>query len=120
AYAIVIQAGAIVAVLGLYRQRIALMFAGVAGRDEVGKKLALALVLAFLPAAIVGVTLDEKIERYLFGPWSVVVAWAHGGAVLLAISKRIRNKAGRALEEIEYRDALIIGVAQCAALWPGT
>jgi undecaprenyl-diphosphatase len=120
AYVIVIQVGAIAAVLGLYRQRIAQMLAGLVGRDPLGRKLLIAVIVGFLPAAIAGVTLDDPIERYLFGPWPVVVAWAIGGVLLLALAPRIQGRAGRPLESIDLKTALIIGVAQCAALWPGT
>jgi undecaprenyl-diphosphatase len=120
AYVIVIQVGAIAAVLGLYRERIAQMLAGLVGRQAQGRRLLVAVLVAFLPAAVAGFTLDEPIERYLFGPWPVVIAWALGGVLLLAIAPRIRGRQGRPLESIDLKSALIIGVAQCAALWPGT
>lgn len=117
AYAICIQAGAIVAVLGLYRQRILQVLRGVAGRDEAGRRLAIQLVVAFLPAAIIGKLFDEPIEAVLFGLWPVVVAWAAGGLAILAL----RWKGGtRGLHELDVRTAALIGLAQCLALWPGT
>jgi undecaprenyl-diphosphatase len=119
AYAIVIQIGAIAAVLGLYRRRVGQMTLGLIGRDSVGARMAGALVLAFVPAAIAGLTADDVIERYLFGPWPVVAAWALGGVALLVLAPRLENVGGRALEEVDWRTALIVGVAQCAALWPG-
>src|ERR1044071_8681830 len=86
AYAIAIQAGAIAAVLGLYRNRVGQICLGLVGRDREGKQLLLALVLGFIPAAILGVLFDEKIERFLFGPWPVVAAWTLGGVLLLAVA----------------------------------
>lgn len=120
AYVIVIQVGAIAAVLHLYRRRIVQILSGLIGRDDVGRKLLLALLVAFVPAAVLGFTLDEAIERYLFGPWPVVVAWTLGGALLLVISPRIRARQGLPLEGLALKAALVIGIAQCAALWPGT
>jgi undecaprenyl-diphosphatase len=120
AYVIVIQVGAIAAVLHLYRGRVLQISSGLVGRDILGRKLLIALLVAFLPAAVLGFTLDETIERYLFGPWPVVVAWALGGALLLVISPRIQQKQGLPLEAIALKAALFIGIAQCAALWPGT
>src|SRR3954471_10569219 len=65
AYAIVIQAGAIVAVLGLYRRRVAEILLGVVGRHEGGRRLLFALLVAFVPAALIGFLFDKPIERIL-------------------------------------------------------
>ena len=119
AYAIVIQAGAILAVLGLYRQRVAQMAFGVAGREPVGARIAVGLAAAFVPAAILGLTAEDAIEGYLFGPWPVAAAWAAGGIVILVTASRVKAAQGYRLEELTLRAAIIIGVAQCAALWPG-
>jgi undecaprenyl-diphosphatase len=120
AYAIVIQAGAIAAVLGLYRRRVAQTTLGLLGRDPIGARLALALVVAFLPAAVLGLTANDAIERHLFGPWPVVAAWAIGGVVILAVGPRLRSgDEGLGLETMTWQIALIVGFAQCAALWPG-
>jgi undecaprenyl-diphosphatase len=121
AYAIAIQAGAIVAVLGLYRQRVGEMLQGVIGRNPGGLKLALYLVLAFLPAAVFGVLFDDAIEARLFGVQPVVIAWIAGGVLILALAPWIaRRRTGRGLDQLDWRAALLIGFAQCLALWPGT
>ncbi len=117
AYTICIQAGAILAVLGLYRARVAQMARGVLGQDAAGRKLALQLVVAFLPAATLGFLFNDMIDAYLFGLWPVVFAWAAGGIAILALRGRT---GGRALEGLDLRIALLIGCAQCLALWPGT
>lgn len=119
AYAIVIQAGAIAAVLGLYRRRVAQMARGLAGREPDGARMLLAMGVAFLPAAVFGLAFDEAIEQYLFGAWPVVVAWALGGLLLLVLAPRLRGRNGLELETISWRIALVVGFAQCAALWPG-
>ena len=120
AYAIVIQAGAIAAVLGLYRQRVVSMARGLVGRDEVGARILRALVIGFVPAAIAGLTVEDLVEEHLFGPWPIVAAWFVGGVLLLVIAPRIRQREGASLASITWRVALIVGLAQCAALWPGT
>lgn len=118
AYAIVIQGGAIAAVLVLYRERLLQMARGLLGRDQAGLQLALALAVAFLPAAIAGFTLDDLIESYLFGPLPVAIAWAVGGVVMLAVSSRLAP-GGAVLDVVPLRAAFIIGLCQCAAMWPG-
>ena len=123
AFAICIQSGAILAVVGLYARRVRALAAGVVGRDPAGRRLALALVVAFLPAAVIGKLFDERIEETLFGLWPVVVAWLAGGIAILAIPSlregRDRTR-GIALEDLRIPTALAIGLAQCLALWPGT
>jgi undecaprenyl-diphosphatase len=120
AYAIAIQAGAIAAVLGLYRKRIAQMGLGLVGKNADGSRLLLALVLGFLPAAVLGLAFDAAIERHLFGAWPVVAAWAAGGFVLLGLGPWLAARhGGLPLEAVGARLALIVGFAQCAALWPG-
>ncbi len=121
AYAIAIQAGAIVAVLGLYRKRVttALMAIGGRGPDPAGgKRMAVALLAGFVPAAIAGFLLGDTIKQNLFGLWPVIAAWVVGGIVILAWPDS-SNRAGRALESITLRDGLLIGLVQCIALWPG-
>ena len=119
AYAIAIQAGAIAAVIGLYRNRVAQMCKGLAGKDADGRRILVAIIVAFLPAAVFGLAFDELIESYLFGTWPIIAAWAAGGILILAISDRLKPERGLSLEAVTPRIALIIGVAQCAAMWPG-
>src|SRR6187549_1462479 len=59
AFAIAIQGGAIMAVLGTYRIRVASMLAGLVGRNDGGLKLAICIIAAFLPAAVLGVLFDD-------------------------------------------------------------
>ena len=129
AFAICIQAGAILAVLGLYRARVAQMLLGVIGRDQVGRHLAGTLISAFIPAAVLGLLLEKTIKQYLFGGnqwglWPVVAAWFVGGVAILwvSISRRRRGatpSAGWDLDQLTLRMAMIVGVAQCIAMWPG-
>ena len=115
-YAIAIQFGAILAVLVLYRSRILSIVKGLVGRDEQGRSILLALVAAFLPAAVVGVVFGDVIKDALFGPVPVTLAWAVGGAALLVWKPKPTQ---RSLHELSVRSALIIGCAQTVALWPG-
>jgi undecaprenyl-diphosphatase len=121
---IVIQAGAIAAVLGLYWARIKQIVRGVLGHDVPGRRLALHLLLAFLPAAVLGLLLNKTIEHHLNGPWPVTVALFAGGVIMLVVGYNItlRKQAvqGRELDDLDWRSALLIGGSQCFALWPGT
>ena len=129
AFAISIQGGAILAVLGLYRSRVTSMVRGLLGQDESGKRLALNLIAAFIPAAVLGLLLEKIIKKYLFageawGLWPVVAAWFVGGIAILAVSwwrkrKGDSPRTGLSLEQLTLRMAVIVGVAQCLAMWPG-
>ena len=126
AYAIVIQGGAILAVLGLYRKRVGSMLKGIFGKNPVGLKMALNLFVAFLPAAVFGVMLDDMIEAFLFKPVPVIAALALGGVLMLFVSpwqKKTYESGQRSYTDIEslsWKQALIIGFLQCIAMWPGT
>ena len=119
AFAIVIQAGAIIAVILALFGRIRSVFAGIFGRDRDGLRLFANLVVALVPAAIIGVLLEARIQRYLFGVWPIVAAWVVGGIFILAVLNRGRLKEGKPLEGLGWQQALIIGLAQVVALWPG-
>jgi undecaprenyl-diphosphatase len=121
AFAVCIQSGAILAVLALYAGRAKQMIAGLAGRDPAGRKLALQIVVAFLPAAVIGLVFKKTIENELFGLGPVVVAWMVGGIVILCV-RRLREgrRDGAAIEDMTYGTALAIGLCQALALAPGT
>ncbi len=129
AFAICIQAGAILAVLGLYRGRVAQMLSGLVGSNPPGRRLAFNLVAAFIPAAVLGLLLEKPIKKYLFGGdawglWPVVAAWFVGGVAILVVCLVRRRRgansgAGLDLEQLTIRMAVIVGVAQCLAMWPG-
>ena len=121
AYAICIQLGAILAVLGVYRKEILRMLAGLAGKDPDGRRLAMNLVAGFLPAAVVGLTLFDTIKQHLFGLWPVVSAWLVGGLAILAVDRWKARKATATIDlyDLGLRGAFIIGLFQCMAVWPG-
>jgi len=123
AFVVAIQAGALLAVLALYARRLRQLLAGALGADADGRRLLLLLLLAFAPAAVAGLLFDERIEAVLFGPWPVVGAWIVGGLAILLLGARlpwVRGTAGLPLERLDARRALLVGLAQCLALWPGT
>lgn len=121
---IVIQSGAIAAVLGLYWPRVVQMSRGVIGQDRQGRQLAINLMIAFLPAAALGPWLDGQIDQYLNGPWPVVAALFVGAWLMLAVavSRQLQHTEheGRDIDHITWQIALLIGLGQCVAMWPGT
>lgn len=122
-FEIAIQAGAIAAVLAVFLPRVRSIVAGCVGRDAAGLRLAAQLVVAFLPAAIVGLAFGDAIKRELFGVRPVIEALFVGGLVILALPVLRRGRPpgeGRALADLGFASALAIGVIQCLALWPGT
>lgn len=128
AYAVVIQGGAILAVLLLSLGRIRSMVRGLVGRDRDGLRLLVNLLIAFVPAAVIGLAL-EPVRSRLYGTWPIVGAWIVGGlAILLLVRGRsagVRTEAGTSeaagmpLEALTWRNALVIGLAQAVAIWPG-
>ena len=115
-YVVAIQVGAILAVVALYRERIASMAKGVVGRDRDGLHVFTMLAASFLPAAIIGVSFGGTIKDRLFTPGPVVVAWVVGGLFLLWWKPRAGSIG---IERVTLRSALLIGLAQSIALWPG-
>ena len=132
AFAIVVQAGAILAVLGLYFQKSRSMALGLVGKDAQGLLLVRNVVCAFVPAAIIGLLLEKRIDALLTGLWPTVTSWFVGGVAILAVAWFKRNAAPGAidaprnraavltLEQITPRIAVTIGLLQCVAMWPGT
>lgn len=121
AYLIVIQFGAILAVMAYYHQRIAELFRGAFARDAKGLALLRNLIVAFLPAAVVGLALDDIIESKFFNPTTVAIALVVGGVVMIAAERWAHRRPARVedVDAMTWRDALWIGCAQCFALWPG-
>jgi undecaprenyl-diphosphatase len=119
---IVIQFGAILAVVLHYRTLLGARVVGlVRGRRE-AVDLAKALVIAFVPAAILGLALRKTIKAHLFGPLPVVGALIVGGVLMIVIERlrRARHVEGaHGLEQVTPVRALWIGLGQCFSLWPG-
>jgi undecaprenyl-diphosphatase len=122
-FEIVIQAGAIFAVIWEYRAKIASVLSGLFS-DANARKFVLNLVIAFLPAAVLGLVFSKKIKAVLFAPVPVAIAFIVGGLIILWVERR--NKANPVAARIESvddmtpLDALKVGCAQAFALIPGT
>jgi undecaprenyl-diphosphatase len=119
AYAICIQLGAIIAVFLVSWRRIKGMVRGLFGRDRDGLRLLGNVVIAFIPAAVFGLLFENRIKHSLYGIWPVAAAWLVGGIFILTALTQRRTRDGAALETLGWRSALIIGLVQVVALWPG-
>jgi undecaprenyl-diphosphatase len=121
---IVMQLGAIFAVVIFYRARLWSLLRGVLARDPASLRLLLSLACGFLPVVVIGLPLHKKIEAVLMAPAPIAVALVVGGVVMVVI-ERVRRR-GQAedpgedgLDKVTPRRALYIGFAQCFSLCPG-
>ena len=121
-FTIVIQLGALGAVLGLYRARVASMWRGLRGSDDAGRRLLINLLVGFLPVAVAGLLLHRAVKAALFNVSSVTWALAMGGLLMLGVDRRRRGApvSTKTVHSLTMLEALLIGGAQCVSLWPGT
>ncbi|MEO8567050.1 MAG: undecaprenyl-diphosphate phosphatase [Betaproteobacteria bacterium] len=122
-FEIVIQAGAIVAVCWEYRARLFAVARGLP-RERAAQRFVLNLLIAFLPAAVLGLAFASAIKARLFAPVPVAGAFIAGALVILWAERRQRARPDsvriRSVDELRWSDALKIGFAQAFALIPGT
>ena len=118
-FEIVIQSGAILAVVWEYRARIAGVVRGL-GRERLANRFVLNLFIAFLPLAILGLLFKQAIEAHLFKPLSVALAFIIGALVILWAERREHTIRVPSVDDMTPLDALKLGLAQALALIPGT
>ncbi|MDN4037281.1 undecaprenyl-diphosphate phosphatase [Massilia sp. YIM B02443] len=122
-FKIVIQLGAVLAVVWEYRARIARVVRGL-GSDPVQQRFARNVIAAFFPAAIAGVLFSATITEVLFHPIPVAIALVVGGVIILLVERHHRRYPTAArvetAEDMTLLDAVKVGFAQCFALIPGT
>jgi undecaprenyl-diphosphatase len=118
-FEIVIQLGAILAVVWEYHAKLLAVARDMFG-DARAQRFVLNLLIAFMPAALLGFLFHDAIKVYLFNPVSVAIALIVGGLVILWIERRPRPVRVADVDAIGWRDALLIGIAQCFSLIPGT
>jgi undecaprenyl-diphosphatase len=118
-FEIVIQLGAILAVCVLYYAKIFATVGGVLRRDPVALRFATAIIVAFLPAAVIGVALHKYIKMMLDRPIVVPIAFIVGGIVILAIERYALRPRVKSVDDIDWKTALVIGFCQCLAMIPG-
>ena len=122
-FVVAIQAGAILAVCWYYRMRIIRVLRGLFS-EPVQQRLVVNTLVASLPAAVVGVLVSDLLKTYLFNPLTVATALVIGGLIILYVEHR-HEKLGieprvKEMDDMDWKDALKVGVAQCLAMIPGT
>jgi undecaprenyl-diphosphatase len=126
AFEIVVQFGAIVAVIAHYRELLTERLLGLFSREPASLRLLAAIASAFAPTAVAGLLFRKAIQAHLFGPRPVAIALIVGGIAMIVIERLLRARArGSAprvdsLEDVTPRRALAIGIGQCLSLFPGT
>lgn len=120
-FEIVIQLGAILAICVIYRQRIFEVIVGLNTKKQ--QKFTLNLILAFLPAALIGVSFHKAVKEYLFSNLVIAIALISGGIVMIIIDRKPRELRFKlkveSIDHIKPLTALYIGFAQCFSMIPG-
>lgn len=126
AYEIVIQAGAILAVLFLYKKPVLEMIQGLLGKNESGRKLFLNICLATFPVLAVGFLTKDFISEHLQFTGPVLIAMIVGGVLMIIFEKffvkgdRAETHEATRLHDMSFKQAAFVGALQCLALFPGT
>lgn len=119
-FEVVIQLGAILAVCWLYRQKIVDLIKGFFSGDAEARHFCISVLIAFFPAVIIGVMAVDFIKSVMFSPLVVAIALIVGGLIIFwAESIKFDHKTTEATQ-ITFKQALLVGLAQCVAMIPGT
>lgn len=116
---IVIQLGAILAVLVLYWRRFWDVATGLFGMQAGALAFTRNLALAFLPSAVIGILVYKSIKALLESPTVVAVALIVGGVAILIIERLVKEPRVRSVETMPWTTAFGIGIAQCLSMIPG-
>ena len=118
-FEIVIQTGAMFAIVWEYRVKFAGVIAGLA-RDSKARQFVVNLAIAFMPAAVLGLAFGKYIKAALFKPVPVAIAFIVGGFIIVWAERRQHTITVQSVDEMRWTDALKVGCAQAFALIPGT
>lgn len=118
-FQIAIQTGAILAVCWEYRARLGRVVRGLS-HDRDAQRFVANLAIAFMPLALLGLAFGKAIKAQLFQPIPVATAFIVGGLVILWAERRQHTIRVESVDDMGWRDALLLGIAQAFALIPGT
>ena len=119
AFNIIIQLGAILAVVWEFRRKILDVVIGLPTQKN-AQRFTANLLIAFLPAVVLGVIFADLIHHYLFNPITVATALVIGGIIMLWAERRVHTVRAETVDDMVWTDALKIGFTQCLAMIPGT
>lgn len=119
AFNIIIQLGAILAVVWEFRRKILEVVTGLPTQRN-AQRFTINLLIAFLPAVVLGVIFADMIHEYLFNPITVAIALVVGGVIMLWAEQRNHVIRVEHVDDMHWSDALKVGMAQCLAMIPGT
>lgn len=117
-FEIFIQLGAILSVVWIYRERLRDTVLNLK-EDPKAQRLVLNLAIAFTPAAALGFLFHKQITHYLFNPVSVAGALVVGGIAILLIEHYAKSGRIQTVDEMTWKDAVAVGIAQSVSLFPG-
>lgn len=120
AFEVIIQLGAILAVCWLYRQKIVDLLKGFFSGDMHARRFAVNVFLAFLPAVVIGIFAVDFIKQVLFSPLVVACALIIGGLIIFAVEAKEFKPRTIEATDITFKQAILVGFAQCLAMIPGT
>jgi len=118
-FEIVIQTGAMLAIVWEYRRKFAGIIMGLPS-DARARQFVINLAIAFMPAAVLGLACGKMIKAALFKPVPVAIAFIVGGFIILWAEKRAHKITVESVDDMSWKDALKVGCAQAFALIPGT
>ncbi len=130
-FEVAIQSGAMCAVIWEYRVRLFGALMGIVS-EPAARRFAINVIVAFVPAVILGLAFGSQIKTYLFNPVTVALAFVGGGLIILWVERRHHRAYGdldllgarvariEHVDDMTWRDALKVGLVQCAAMIPGT
>jgi len=119
AFNIIIQLGAILAVVWEFRRKILDVVTGLPTQPK-ARRFTVNLMIAVLPAVVLGIILADTIHHYLFNPITVAAALVIGGVIMLWAERREHVIHAETVDDMTWKDAVKIGFAQCLAMIPGT
>ncbi|WFU41086.1 undecaprenyl-diphosphate phosphatase [Bradyrhizobium sp. CB82] len=118
-FTVLIQLGAILAIVGLYFKKLWDVAIGMFSGDAYARRFVIGVLVAFLPAVIVGLIAGKYIKSMLFNPWVVCFTLIVGGAILLWVDQLDLKPREHDATRFPLPTYLLIGVAQCLAMIPG-